>query len=103
MLIAVGAGLKISVIHKDKILVAVSTVLKLIIQPAISLFIFTYIIPLTGLAFKVAVMTFTFPSALSTYIMVKQYKGDGELTAAIIMATTLLSILTMSGWILLLG
>lgn len=103
MLIAVGAGLKISTINKDKMLVVISSALKLIIQPAISFFIFTYLIPLTGLEFKVAVMTFSFPSALSTYIMVKQYKGDGELTAAIIMATTLLSILTMSGWILLLG
>lgn len=100
MLIVVGAGLKISAIHRDKILVAVSTILKLIIQPAISVFIFTYLIPLTGLEFKVAVMTFAFPSALSTYIMVKQYKGDGELTAAIIMVTTLLSLLTMSAWIL---
>ena len=103
MLIAVGAGLKISTINKDKMLVVISSALKLIIQPAISFFIFTYLIPLTGLEFKVAVMTFSFPSALSTYIMVKQYKGDGELTAAIIMATTLLSILTMSAWILLLG
>ena len=103
MLIAVGAGLKISAIRKDKMLVAISTALKLVIQPAISLFIFTYMVPLTGLEFKVAVMTFSFPSALSTYIMVKQYKGDGELTAAIIMVTTLLSIVTMSGWILFLG
>lgn len=103
MLLAVGAGLKISAIRKDKMLVALSAILKLIVQPAISLFIFTFIIPLSGLEFKVAVMTFSFPSALSTYIMVKQYKGDGELTAAIIMVTTLLSILTMSGWILFLG
>ena len=103
MLIVVGAGLKISAIHKDRVLVAISTALKLIIQPAICLFIFTYLFPLTGIEFKVAVMTFAFPSALSTYIMVKQYKGDGELTAAIIMVTTLLSIVTMSGWILFLG
>jgi hypothetical protein len=103
MLIVVGAGLKISAIHKDRVLVAVSTALKLLVQPAICLFIFTYLFPLSGIEFKVAVMTFAFPSALSTYIMVKQYKGDAELTAAIIMVTTLLSIVTMSGWILYLG
>jgi malate permease and related proteins len=103
MLITVGAGLKISAIHRDRLLVAMSTALKLVIQPLISLFIFTWLFPLKGLEFKVAVMTFTFPSALSTYVMIKQYNADAELTAAIIMTTTILSIITMSGWILLLG
>ncbi len=104
MLIAVGAGLKISTIKKDRWHVILATSLKLFIQPLFAWLIFTFFIILPSpLDFKVAVMTFTFPSALSTYIMVKQYKGDGELTAAIIMVTTLLSILTMSGWILFLG
>ncbi|MCE5299820.1 MAG: AEC family transporter [Spirochaetia bacterium] len=103
MLIAVGAGLKIAKIKHDRLLIAASTFIKLILQPALSLLIFTFIWPLTGQDFKVAVMCFAFPSALASYIMVKQYKSDGELTAAIIMMTTLLSIVTMSGWILYLG
>lgn len=104
ILIALGSGLKISAIKRDKLAVFTATTVKLLIQPFLAFLLFKFLIkPDTALDFKVAVMTFTFPSALSTYIMVKQYKSDAELTAIIIMATTLLSIITMSGWILILG
>jgi len=104
ILIAVGSGLKISAITKDRAPIFTATVLKLAAQPLIAFLLFKFLIPLnTGMDFKVAVMTFTFPSALSTYIMVKQYRSDAEMTAAIIMTTTLLSIITMSAWILILG
>jgi predicted permease len=84
--------------------VFIATVLKLAVQPLIAYLIFVLLMPLkTAMDFKVAVMAFAFPSALSTYIMVKQYKSDAEMTAAIIMVTTLLSIITMSVWILVLG
>jgi hypothetical protein len=104
ILIAVGAGLKISQIKKDRVPISAAVVFKLAIQPLLAFLLFKYLIVLDNpMHFKVAVMTFAFPSALSTYIMVKQYKSDHEMTAAIIMATTLLSILTMSAWILVLG
>lgn len=104
ILIAVGAGLKIAAIKKDRVPISVAVVFKLAIQPLLAFLLFKYLIVLSNpMHFKVAVMTFAFPSALSTYIMVKQYKSDAEMTAAIIMATTLLSILTMSAWILVLG
>jgi malate permease and related proteins len=104
ILIAVGSGLKISAIHRDRVPIFIATVLKLAVQPLIAYLLFIFLMPLkTAMDFKVAVMTFAFPSALSTYIMVKQYKSDAEMTAAIIMVTTLLSIITMSVWILILG
>jgi predicted permease len=104
ILIAVGSGLKISAITRDRAPIFGAAFLKLILQPVIAFLLFKYLIILnTAMDFKVAVMTFTFPSALSTYIMVKQYRSDAEMTAAIIMVTTLLSIITMSAWILILG
>lgn len=104
ILLAVGAGLKISAIKKDRVSITAAVVFKLAIQPLLAFLLFKYLIVLDNpMHFKVAVMTFAFPSALSTYIMVKQYKSDSEMTAAIIMATTLLSIVTMSVWILILG
>jgi predicted permease len=104
ILLAVGAGLQIAAVKADRIPIISAAVFKLALQPLMAFLLFKYLIPLDNpMHFKVAVMTFAFPSALSTYIMVKQYKSDSEMTAAIIMMTTLLSIVTMSVWILILG
>ncbi|HRU38458.1 MAG TPA: AEC family transporter [Candidatus Goldiibacteriota bacterium] len=104
ILMSVGAGLKISTIKNDRLIIAFASAFKLFLQPLMVYALFRFLIPLDNeMHFKVAVMTFAFPSALSTYIMVKQYKSDHEMTAAIIMVTTLLSIFTMSAWILILA
>jgi len=100
MLLAVGAGLNLSVIHKDRLLLALSAFIKLLIVPLLSLIIFTYIIPITEKeALGVAVLTYCFPSALSTHVLVKKYGSDHEFSAASITVSTVLSMLTISMWI----
>jgi len=100
MLLAVGAGLNLSVIHKDRLLLALSAFIKLLIVPLLSLVIFTYIIPITEKeALGVAVLTYCFPSALSTHVLVKKYGSDHEFSAASITVSTVLSMLTISMWI----
>jgi len=97
MLIAVGAGLKLESIKADKKLLAAISFIKLIIMPAISVLVFTYIIKITNrVDFNIAVLTFTFPTALSSYVLVRKFHGDGKLCAAAITVTTLASLFTIS-------
>ncbi len=100
MLIAVGSGLKIKTIKTDKIAIAVVTIIKLILMPLIAYIIFKYLFILDNTEyFNIAVLTVTFPTALSNYVLIKKFKGDTELCAAIITVTTILSLITISGWV----
>jgi len=100
MLLAVGAGLNISAIRKDRLLLALSAFIKLIIVPLLSLVVFTYLIPITEKeVLGVAVLTYCFPSALSTHVLVKKYGSDHEFSAASITVSTILSLFTISLWI----
>ncbi len=99
MLIAVGAGLKISAINKDRIMIGVSTFIKLMVMPAVSLLIFTYVIPIKDeMMFNIAVLTLALPTALSNFVLVKKYGGDHTLVAGTITVTTIASLFTISAW-----
>ena len=99
MLIAVGAGLKISAIKSDRVLIAVSTFIKLLIMPAISLLVFRHVIPVREeMFFNIAVLTLAFPTALSNFVLVKKYGGDHTLVAGTITVTTIASLFTISVW-----
>jgi predicted permease len=100
MLIAVGSGLKIRTIKSDKIVIAIITVIKLIIMPFIAYLIFKYLLPLNDIEyFNIAILTVSFPTALSNYVLIKKFKGDTELCAAIITVTTVLSLFSVSAWV----
>lgn len=99
MLISVGAGLKISAINKDRVIIGVSAFIKLLVMPAISVLIFLYVIPIKDtMLFNIAVITLALPTALSNYVLVKKYGGDHELAAGIITVTTIASLFTISAW-----
>lgn len=101
MLIVVGSGLKIKTIKSDKVAVVLITAVKLILMPLIAYLIFKYLIFLDNTEyFNIAVLTVAFPTALSNYVLVKKFKGDTELCAAIITVTTILSLFTISGWVI---
>ncbi|MCX7699159.1 MAG: AEC family transporter [Candidatus Goldbacteria bacterium] len=100
MLIAVGSGLKIRKIKIDKIAIVTVTIIKLILMPLIAYFVFKYFLILNDSEyFNIAVLTVTFPTALSNYVLIKQFNGDTELCAAIITVTTIFSLFTISGWV----
>jgi predicted permease len=100
MLIAVGSGLKIKTIRTDKIAIIVITAVKLILMPLIAYFIFKYLFILNNTEyFNIAILTVAFPTALSNYVLIKKFRGDTELCAAIITVTTILSLFTISGWV----
>ena len=100
-LVAMGAGFEgREALAKLKPTLAAAFV-KLIAQAAVFLPI------AVGLGFRgekligILIMLAT-PATPSCYIMAKNMKNDGELTASIVVATTLLAAFTLTGWIFLL-
>ncbi len=99
MLLAVGAGLKIVVIKKDKLILAISSFIKLIIMPILAFLIFKYLLVIDNSTdFGIAVLTLAFPTALASYIVVKKYNADAETCAAAITFSTVFSIFTIFLW-----
>jgi len=99
MLIAVGAGLKFETIRADRFLIALSAFVKLALMPLIAFLIFRYLIVIPNqVDFNIAILTVAFPTALSTYVLVKKYHSDAPLCAAIITVNTTLSVITISAW-----
>ncbi|MFP4465831.1 MAG: AEC family transporter [Candidatus Goldiibacteriota bacterium] len=100
MLITVGSGLKIESIKNDRFNLIFISLIKLMLLPLMSFLMFKYIIVITDpVDFNIAVLTFTFPTALSSYVLVKKYKGDYHLTSSAITVTTVLSLFSISIWL----
>ncbi len=100
MLIAVGAGLSVSKILYDRVIISYAAFIKLILLPALSFVMFKYIFNFTDAeSLGIGVLTYAFPTALSSHVVVARYKSDAELTAAAITVTTILSLFTISGWV----
>lgn len=75
--------------------------LKLVAQPAVVLPVAAYL-GFTGEKMVGILIMLAAPATPSCYIMAKNMGNDGELTAAIVAATTLLAAFTLTGWIFLL-
>ncbi len=104
MLLAVGAGLRLTQIKKEAAAIVVVSAIKLFIVPVISFLVLKYLFPVTDKQyFHVAVLTFAMPSALSTYVLVKQYVKNDELCSAAITVSTVISIFTISIWLYILN
>lgn len=100
MLLAVGAGLKIGVVKKDKFILAMTSLIKLIIMPLFSFIIFRYLFRIENPTdLGIAVLTLAFPTALASYIVVKKYGADSEICAAAITFSTIFSMITISVWV----
>lgn len=98
-LMAVGAGLSLSAVRGDMIPVAVSSALKLIAQPAITLGICIYF-GLSGYALIVPVVFAALPTSSTAYVVSRRMGSDPELMAAIITGTHFAAIITLPAVIL---
>ena len=98
-LMAVGAGLSISAVRGDMLPVAVSSGIKLILQPALTLGICIYF-GLSGYALIVPVVFAALPTSSTAYVVSRRMGSDPELMAAIITATHLAAIITLPAIIL---
>lgn len=100
-LLVVGAGFEgTQALAKLKPTVIASAV-KLVILPAIFLPL-AIALGFTGAEMVAVLIMLGSPATVSCYIMAKNMDNDGELSTSIIVLTTLLSSLTLTGWIFIL-
>ncbi len=88
-----GAGMNFSVMRRSARAVALGTVGRLIVCPAVMLAIGAAL-GFRGVALGCALIAFGSPTAVSGYPMAKQLGGDGELAGALVVSTTLFSALS---------
>ncbi|MFP4588328.1 MAG: AEC family transporter [Desulfohalobiaceae bacterium] len=93
-LLAVGAGLQIRALNTNLWGLALSSVVKLLIYPALTALLCS-MLSVTGPALTVAVLFSGLPTAASSYILARQLGGDQELMAVTITAQTALSAITL--------
>ncbi|MBF7096622.1 AEC family transporter [Alkalibacter mobilis] len=97
-LLSIGASVDVGALSKNLVPALQASALKLIVIPVLAI--------LAAAAFGfgsadiiLVYVLFGVPTATVSYIIAVSMKGDGELASSIIMATTLLSVITMTGFI----
>jgi len=96
-LITVGAALHLDGSSGVKAFASWLVAVKLLALPLIAIGVGT-LFGLSGLNFQVVVLFAALPTASSAYILAMRMGGDGRSVAWLISATTLGSMLTLSGW-----
>jgi len=99
-LICVGAALDFGSMKAAKLPLAIGTLFRLAVMPALAAGLM-YAIGLSGHAFSIGMICVAAPVATSSYILARQLGGDGTLMANIITMTTLLSLVTIPATVLL--
>lgn len=97
-LIAVGAGLRLSVLHEAKGLAAYLLTVKLLVLPTIGYGLALWL-GLEGLQLQIAVAFCALPTASSAYVLAARMGGNGPYVAFLISASTVLSMVTLPLWI----
>jgi len=101
-LISLGGNLSFRGIKGELTPAIIGTLLKLIFLPGIGVLLLRYG-QITGLDFRLTVILLACPTAVVTYIMASELGGDKELSAAIIMLSTLISMFSIPIWIWMIG
>ncbi len=99
-LIAVGVSLDLSRLRSEALsALSVSTV-KLLLYPALLYGILT-LLDVDPVRVEAAVILTSAPTAVASHIMAMELEGDEKLAASVVVSSTLLALLTMSGWLML--
>lgn len=101
-LLAVGAGMDFRRLRADLRTTAFTALVKTIVYPALGYAGFKAL-GLSGADVYLPVMIMAAPTAVVSYIMARELDGDENLAGAIIVGSTLLSLVTITGWLVFLG
>jgi len=93
-LMAVGAGLRLTRLHRHATVAIGSAVLKLLLLPALT-FVSTTLAGLDARTVVTATLLAGLPTAASAYILTRQLGGDAALMASMISLQTLLGMLSL--------
>jgi len=100
-LLCVGAGLDLGQLRSEIGATSVTAAVRLVIHPALVFFALRAL-GVAGLELDMAVLLLACPTAVVTYIMARELEGDAHLAGAIIIGTTVASLVTLLGWLALL-
>jgi len=98
-LLGAGGSLNLEKIRGDFKATLGTTFIKLIIMPALTWLILAGMFDVGGMLLGIGVIFAAAPTAMVSYIMADQMKGDSELAASILVLTHLVSIVTMGLWL----
>jgi malonate transporter len=97
-LFAIGLGLSIKEVRLNLTPCAVLTIVKLVIMPSV-VYGLSVVLDLNPLYTIAAVVCAAVPTAKTVYILAGEYKVEEPLVAATVSITTLLSVVTLLGWL----
>ena len=100
-LFVLGGTLHLSNMKKNRVPLAVGTFVKLLAVPAVVVLIMSRL-SFDPMELFVVFCTFATPVAAASFPMAQSMGGDGDLAGEYVVVTTLTSIVTIFGWILLL-
>lgn len=101
-LFAIGLSLRLETVRSDAAIIALCTLVKLLVMPALVLILVRWV-DLHPVFAVAAVVCAAVPTAKISYVLADQYGIEKTLVAEIISVTTSLSALTLIGWLFLLG
>ncbi|MDD3777406.1 MAG: AEC family transporter [Actinomycetota bacterium] len=101
-LLAIGASFRLFHIKSNIRALTLVSLGKLIIMPAIALAFAMLVFKVAPIDRNIIVVQFSMPLAVIAYVMAKQYHSDSDMLSSSLIITTILSSLTISGWLLLL-
>jgi predicted permease len=101
-LIAIGGGFSMQKLRGDLVRALLASLFKTLALPLITM-VAMRALGVTGLDFGIAVLMAGAPAAAASYITAHQLKGNAELAGAIIVLSTLLSLVGYTVWLLVLG
>lgn len=99
-LISVGAGLEFGKLRAEIAGSIVTSIIKLMVYPAL-VYAGLSLIGAGGMERQVPVLLMASPTAVVSYIMAKEMNGDERLAGAIVIASTIGSLVTISAWLVL--
>ncbi|MCP4572563.1 MAG: AEC family transporter [bacterium] len=101
-LLAVGAGMDVRRLRADLRTAALVALVKTIVYPAL-IYAGLRALGFAGADLQLPVMIMAAPTAVVSYVMARELDGDADLAGAIIVGSTLLSMVTITGWLVILG
>ena len=93
-LLAVGSGMKVSQAAKQKMLITIGVLIRLVGMPLIVIGM-SWLVGLDGLARTVAIIAGAVPTAASAYVMARKMGGDAELMSSILTFQILAAFFTL--------
>ena len=94
-LVGIGGFLSFSDITKESSLTVISTILKLLVFPAIMTFA-AYLLDFRGIDLGIIFILFACPTAIASFIMAEAMGANSRLAGNILLLTTLVSVITIT-------